>query len=88
LIHAINDLRALAAGKDVEEVNDVLVFGEDAVVVEVDVIALGARTAREHIEEVNNILIFGEDAVVVEVDVIARDDFARIGNAVGIAQRR
>ena len=64
-------LGALAASEDVEEINDVLVFGEDVVVVEVDVVAGGAVCAGEDVEEVDDVLVFGEDVVVVEVDVVA-----------------
>ena len=65
------------AGEDVEEVDDVLVFGEDAVVVKVDVGAGGAYCTAENIEKVDDVLVFGEDGVVVEVDGVAevnRDD--------------
>ena len=70
-------LWACAAGEDVEEVDDILVFGEDAVVVEVDVLAAQGSiagsgvAAGEDIEEVDDILVFGEDAVVIEVDGVA-----------------
>ncbi len=74
--------RTLAARQHVEEVNHILVFWEDTVVVEVDVIARCACRAREHVEEINNILIFREDFVVIEVDVIARRS-TRVGAAGG-----
>ena len=60
-----------AAGEDVEEVDDVLVFWEDCVVVEVDVAARCALGAGENAEEVDHVLVFGKDAVVVEVDGVA-----------------
>ena len=61
----------LPARKHVEEINHVLVFGEDAVVVEVDVVAGCAFRAGEDVEEIDHVLVFGEDIVVVEIDVVA-----------------
>ncbi len=60
-----------SARKHVEEINHVLVFGEDAVVVEVDVVAGCAFRAGEDVEEIDHVLVFGEDIVVVEIDVVA-----------------
>ena len=71
--------RALATREHVEEVHNVLVFGEHFVVVEVDVVApfhevAGRRAAAgKNLEEVEHVLIFWEDAIVVKVDVIAND---------------
>ena len=65
-------LRTLAAGEDVEVIHNILVFREDAVVVEVDIATRSAHAACQDAEEVGHILIFGEDAVVVEVDGVAR----------------
>ena len=63
-----------AAGEDAEVGFDVVIAGEDTIVVEVDVVAGGAACTGEHGEEVDDVLIFGEDAVVVEVDVVASND--------------
>jgi hypothetical protein len=61
-----------------------LIFGEDVVVVEVDVVARGgaALAARKDSEEVDDVLLFGEDEVVVEVDGVA-EAFDRDGNGEG-----
>ena len=72
-----SSLRAAATSQHTEERNHIFVFGEDAVVVEVDVLAAQDNIARrgvaagENVEEVDDVLVFGEDAVVVEVDVVA-----------------
>jgi len=78
--------RARSACEHVEVIDNVLIFREDAIVVEVDVIAhigRAARAACEDVEEVCHVLIFGEDAVVVEVDVtrIAAGPAIRHGDA-------
>ena len=66
-------LLALAASKHSEEVHNILVFWEDAVVVKVDIAAglCGARAACQNLEEVNDVLFFWEDLVAVEVDAVA-----------------
>jgi hypothetical protein len=64
--------RTRPARQHIEEVNHILIFREDRVVIEVNVIARRAFAACKHIEEINHILIFREDLVVVEVNVIAR----------------
>jgi hypothetical protein len=65
-------LRARAAREYVEEIDDVLVFRKDTIVVEVDARARGARLCGKRIEEVDDILIFGKDPIVVEVDGATR----------------
>ena len=74
-------LLAGGASKDIKERGDVAVFGEDAVVVEVDVAhaAVRAGAAGEDVEEIDHVLIFGEDAVAVEVDAVASDVCSRAG---------
>ena len=58
-----------------EERDEVIIAGEQAVVVEVDVRAVwlvAAWSPSEDIQEVNQILILREEAIAIEIDGVAR----------------
>jgi hypothetical protein len=71
-------LRTGAAREDREEVNHILIFREDRVVVEVDVVARGTLGSGEDVEEFDHVRVFGEDVVVVEVNGVALDSADRV----------
>jgi hypothetical protein len=65
---------AVAPRKHPEERNQIVVGREEAVVVEIDVVAgvsRAARPTRKDGKEVDEVLVFGEEGVLVEVDGVA-----------------
>lgn len=65
---------AVATSKNGQEDNQVVVIGEEAIVIEVDVGTVLARVAGaacKHSQECNQIVIILEEAVAIEVDRVA-----------------
>jgi len=62
----------VAARKNVEKIEHVLILGKDLIVVEVNVIAgrLRAVPSGEDMKEVHNVLILREDAVAIEINAV------------------